>query len=1111
MKRAIFLILLFVSLALPSFVLADTIVSGSISQDTTWSPSGGVYIIDSSFSVSSGATLTIEPGTIIKAKSTWYDGPSIYGKLIARGTSDLPIYFTSFWNDNIGGDTDGSGPSISTPGEWQGLYFKPGSEGVFEYIDLSYSGYGGYGYGDYIGIENDGGLVDIKNSYIHENFRITSNGAGGMMSTGSGIYNKSGGLSVTDSIIENNTVGVRVDSGSAIISNNKIKNNIDSTGYGSGYGVVAYGSGELTIINNIFSGNGRTAVIEASRKFVHYGNSSFDIKRKAFEINGLLSQDFTLSAGDLPYIVEYLNVPVGINLNIEPGVIIKMEDRYTNGSITIQGGNLIAKGTTENKIYITSLRDDSIGGDTNGDGDATTPTPRSWASIFLENGSKAEFDNVVISYGGYNWSGEYLPGVTAAIYQRGADLSISNSLFKQNSGAAIYQDAGVTAIIKSELTGDYGLWSRGGIATISQSNLSMTGYGVYNQSGKELGWWWQTKPLEIIDARNNWWGSVDGPKDTSTTTDTGSGTMVSDNVLYTPFLGTWPPTEEATINPVVIVPGIMGSAKKNGQLLIDPILHTYDDLVATMEANGYQKEKNLFTFPYEWRDSNIQTANLLKDKILAVKTACHTAKSKGEINATLGEINCNKVDLVAHSMGGLVAREYIQSSQYQNDVDQIIFLGTPHKGSPKAYLQWEGGASDRDIASLFVNTYFTAEAARNGFNTVFEYIHNRPIISVQQLLPIFNYIRDDGAGIDRQYPENYPRNIFLENLENNKNTLLNTTIKLANIVGNSGENKTIEKIRVIPSTKNGLWEHGQPENFYLPLITDYGLERGAGDNTVTLFSSNLDESIENINVNSNHNQLPTIAANQTFNILTNKVSGTNIDNGSNVDIKILLLQLLSPIDVVIIAPDGKRIGKNFATSEEYNEIDGAFYSGFNNGDDEYITIPNPLDGEYKIEIQGTDNGGKYGVLASYITEETSTTNKIEGVTKPNQITELNTQVNSQNPEILKTERVITFEVIKNDINGSYDLGWIKDKKIRDSLIKQIEGAVKLQKRIETIYEKLPNGKKKEKRIEKIELKIDKILLKLFEKELDLLFKKNKITQEALDLLKLDIKYLLNND
>ena len=122
MRWKIFLILLFIFLSLPSFALADTIISSPISTDTVWSPSGGVYIIDSSFSIASGTILTIEPGTIIKAKNTGMLGQGILGNLVAHGTNEAPIIFTSFWDDSVGGDTDGGGPSVSIPGEWQGLY-----------------------------------------------------------------------------------------------------------------------------------------------------------------------------------------------------------------------------------------------------------------------------------------------------------------------------------------------------------------------------------------------------------------------------------------------------------------------------------------------------------------------------------------------------------------------------------------------------------------------------------------------------------------------------------------------------------------------------------------------------------------------------------------------------------------------------------------------------------------------------------------------------------------------------------------------------------------------------------------------------------------------------
>jgi len=65
-----------------------------------------------------------------------------------------------------------------------------------------------------------------------------------------------------------------------------------------------------------------------------------------------------------------------------------------------------------------------------------------------------------------------------------------------------------------------------------------------------------------------------------------------------------------------------------------------------------------------------------------------------------------KVILVCHSMGGLAAREYIQSNYYANDVAKIVTIGTPHYGSnlsdlPVASLMGIDGMSDavRDLRS----------------------------------------------------------------------------------------------------------------------------------------------------------------------------------------------------------------------------------------------------------------------------------------------------------------------------------------------------------------------------------------------------------------------------
>ncbi len=60
-------------------------------------------------------------------------------------------------------------------------------------------------------------------------------------------------------------------------------------------------------------------------------------------------------------------------------------------------------------------------------------------------------------------------------------------------------------------------------------------------------------------------------------------------------------------DPVIIVPGIMGSWEKYGEWVIDPIFHTYDSLIEAMVKSGYELNETLFLFPYDWRANNVIT------------------------------------------------------------------------------------------------------------------------------------------------------------------------------------------------------------------------------------------------------------------------------------------------------------------------------------------------------------------------------------------------------------------------------------------------------------------------------------------------------------------------
>lgn len=129
-------------------------VNGTISSNTTWT-SGNIYLVDG-VTVSENVVLTIQPGTIVKFES---EGDlRIDGTLIAEGTAQAPIIFTSFRDDSVGGDTNGDGGATTPfPGDWRAIYFLSNGVGRFQHAR---AGYGGSFYGAIISSIGDTLFLD---------------------------------------------------------------------------------------------------------------------------------------------------------------------------------------------------------------------------------------------------------------------------------------------------------------------------------------------------------------------------------------------------------------------------------------------------------------------------------------------------------------------------------------------------------------------------------------------------------------------------------------------------------------------------------------------------------------------------------------------------------------------------------------------------------------------------------------------------------------------------------------------------------------------------------------------------------------------------------------
>ena len=220
--------------------------------------------------------------------------------------------------------------------------------------------------------------------------------------------------------------------------------------------------------------------------------------------SGLISQSQEWSGSIEHLITGSITVPTNVTLTIDPGAIVKVG---LGLNLTVQsGGTLIAAGTVAQPIIFTSIKDESIGANTNTV--VTTPAAGDWDSIYL-NGGQATFNHVTLEYGGGPDSlNSGLISLTAA----GSVVTVSNSVLSQGFYKGINAEYGTVNVnncliagcdrgIQAGLNGqtlvniinctldnnNYGLFAHGGIMNVANTIVADSlSYGAAFCCGSSL-------------------------------------------------------------------------------------------------------------------------------------------------------------------------------------------------------------------------------------------------------------------------------------------------------------------------------------------------------------------------------------------------------------------------------------------------------------------------------------------------------------------------------------------------------------------------------------------------------------------------------------------------
>jgi hypothetical protein len=369
-------------------------VSDDVTTATTWTEDN-LYVLDNSITVSDELTLSGSP--IVKfAEGTTLTVTTGGAILAEEATANAPCVFTSLRDDAVEGDTNADGTdTAAAPGDW-GYVIVRASGSVFHQCRFTYGG-------------------------------------SAMPYTGTLVISDDASVTITDSTFAHNQGGTAADTRAAALNASDAGAPTVITGstfYGNDVPLVVNGTFDLDD-SNAFHAQVDGDTIGNAYNGIFWGGS--------YETSG----DITWSNTDVPYVITgtVLGVAKGSTLTIGDGVIVK----FDNGFRMDVAGTLTADG--DEGILFTSLRDDTAGGDTNGDGAATAAAPGDWYGVIVAADGSL-FDHTRFSYGG-----SAMPYSGTLIVNGEHAATITNNVFAHNAGGSLTDNRAAAVSLASATAG----------------------------------------------------------------------------------------------------------------------------------------------------------------------------------------------------------------------------------------------------------------------------------------------------------------------------------------------------------------------------------------------------------------------------------------------------------------------------------------------------------------------------------------------------------------------------------------------------------------------------------------------------------------------------------
>ncbi|MFA6000904.1 MAG: right-handed parallel beta-helix repeat-containing protein [Thermoleophilia bacterium] len=179
-------------------------------------------------------------------------------------------------------------------------------------------------------------------------------------------------------------------------------------------------------------------------------------------VSGPISQNTTWTTAGSPYVLTgNVTVNAGYTLTVESGVVVK--PRQTSTALIVNGT------LNATDAIFSSYKDDANGGDTNGDGNASSPAPGDWKNINFATGSSGTISGCSILNGGYSYAN------TSEVNIAGGSVNITGNTISQSQTGGIYVSSGTASITNNTVSdnqGQYGIHSATRLAALYGNTIS---------------------------------------------------------------------------------------------------------------------------------------------------------------------------------------------------------------------------------------------------------------------------------------------------------------------------------------------------------------------------------------------------------------------------------------------------------------------------------------------------------------------------------------------------------------------------------------------------------------------------------------------------------------